>query len=325
MATGIIAPLKKGVGDRGTLYGSLLEAGYHRAPGASLTLFPKQEANGSYRTGLDENADYIKSLPKEEQDIEKARVRSWKEICEQYYKVDLSPTSKFYTDMFLGKKDQFYCPKYKMHPKEEMIFDLDNPTDLIVFAYLRVRDDFVAPTYDSYQLGLVLDPMKCVYYVKDEQTEASVSYKKNAEMNKAIATLDNSSTTKQRSTARCLGLGISDNTSPEVVYNLLNDYIKQGVLEEGYYKGKKAVELFNSFMTMKDENLKIYDEVTKAIEYNIYRYDELVGVKKGTRVLGKNKEEVVIYLLTTNGQDDLLALKAEIEQKEAIPSKKTKK
>lgn len=318
MATGIIAPINKGTGDEYTLYGSLLKNGFHRAPGATLFLYPKREKDGSYRTGLDENAPYINRLPKEEREVEKARVKKWREICEEFYHVPLGPRDKFYTEMFLHKKDQEYCPVYKMNPRDQMMFDLDDPEELLVFAFLRVRSDFIAPSYDAYFLGQVEDPAKVSYYVKDEAIEASRSYKKNQEMNLAISGLQNASPQRQRSIARSLGLGITDNTAPEVVYNLLNDFIKQGVLEEGYFKGAKAVELFNRFMNMKDDNLKVFNDVSKALDNNIYRMD-IDGIKKGSRLIGKTKEDAVTFLLSTKGQDDLLILQSELEQKSEVP------
>ena len=62
MANGIIAPLIKGTGDNRTLSGSLISNGFLRAPGSALFLSPVREKDGSYRTGLDENAEYIKYL-----------------------------------------------------------------------------------------------------------------------------------------------------------------------------------------------------------------------------------------------------------------------
>lgn len=324
MAVGVIAPIKKGTGDSKTIYGSLLAEGYHRAPGASLIMSPKQEKDGSYRTGLDENASYILDLPREEQEIERERVKRWRQICEDYFRVDLSPNSKFYKDMFKDLKDQAYCRMYHMRPKEEMIFDLNDPEDLVIFAYLRVYEDYIAPSYDAYQLGKVSDPVKVSYYIKDEQVEAAMTYKKNQEMNKAIAALENSTISRRRAVGRSLGLGVSEATPEEVIYNLLNSYIKQGVIEEGYYKGRKSVELFNTYMSMKDETLKLYDTVKKCLDYNILR-SEGGHIFKGSQSIGKSIEEVAKYLSTTEGQDMMIILTSEIETKDGIAIKKAKK
>jgi len=321
MANGIIAPLIKGTGDNRTLSGSLISNGFLRAPGSALFLSPVREKDGSYRTGLDENAEYIKYLSSGEQEIEKARVKSWREKCENYFHVPLGPRDKFYTDMFLGKKDQTYCPFYKLHPKEEMVFDLEDPEQLIIFAYLRVHDKYVAPSFDSFQMGKVKDPALVSYYVKDQEVETSVSYKKNQEMNKAIAALENMSTGKRRSVARVLGLGVGETSTPEFVYNTLNAFIKQGVLEQGYYKGKKALELFMSFNEMKDDNLKVLDMISLCIEMNILRQERTGIIKKGDEVLGANKEKAAEYLLSSEGRDMGIALRAELDQKKTLLSK----
>lgn len=324
MAVGVIAPIKKGTGDSKTLYGSLLSEGYHRAPGAALILTPKKEKDGSYRTGLDENASYIDLLPREEREIERERVKGWRQICEEYFRCPMGPTDKFYTDMFQSKKDQSYCEMYRMRPKEQMIFNLEDPEQLYVFAYLRVYDEYVAPSYDAYELGNIPDSTKISYYVKDEEIEAAINYKKNQEMNKAIASLENSTVVRQRSVARSIGLGVTEQTKPEVIYNLLNSFIKQGILDEGYYKGRKSVELFNNFMDMKEETLKLYDTVKKCLDYNILR-SENEQIYKGHQMIGKSIEEAAKYLSSVEGQDMMIILSTEIERKEGIVNKKAKK
>lgn len=322
MAVGVIAPISKGSGDSKTLYGSLLAEGYHRAPGASLFLTPKMEKDGRFRTGLDDKASYIDELPLEEQEIERKRVSAWRSRCEEYFRVELGATSKFYTDMFIAGSSDTVLPLFSLSAKEEMVFDLDNPEQLVIFAYLRVHEDYIAPSYDAYYLGMVKDPTKIQFYVKDEQTEMIRTFNKNSEMNKAIAFLENSNDSKKRSIARCLNLGVNNNTSPEMVYNLLNSFIKQGVLEEGYFKGKKSIDLFNQYMSMKEETLNIYDLVKRALDYNVLRTDSVSKhIYKGGVKVGENIEMVAAYLVGEEGQDMYAILKVEVEQKEGMTSK----
>lgn len=321
MAQGIISPLIKGNGDSKTLTGSLISNGYVRAPGASLLICPNKE-KGVFVTGLDENAFYIKEMSEEDAKIERARVKSWREKCEKFYNVDLSPSSPFYTEMFLMKKDQPYCPIYKLHPKEDNIFDLDIPEQLVIYAYIRVNKKFVSPSYDAYFTGKIEDPEQVSYYVKDEIVENEKAYNRNKEMNNALKVLNELSETKRKIIARCLGLGVSENTPLEVVYNLLDTFVKQGMLEKGYFKGKEAISLFMSFVDMKADNLDILNTINKALEYNIYREDRRTGtIRKGDVLVGENKQAALEYLLSEDGADLLIAVKSEIQTKEKVVSK----
>src|SRR4029079_715097 len=99
MGTIVIKPLIKKGGDRYTLAGSLAENGYSRAPGCSILLCPHREQDGKFRTGLDEEALYIRKMPAEEQAIEKARVKKLREELEYRSGISLGPRDDYYMKM----------------------------------------------------------------------------------------------------------------------------------------------------------------------------------------------------------------------------------
>src|SRR5687767_10854942 len=76
---------------------SLRKQGYSRFPGTKRMIFPYKEADGKYRTGLDESARYLDNIEDATiRNAEKERIKKERIRLEQALGVDLSPFSSFY-------------------------------------------------------------------------------------------------------------------------------------------------------------------------------------------------------------------------------------
>src|SRR3990172_3942645 len=109
-----------------TMQGSLAARGLTRVPGTGVFKYPYKELDGTYRTGLDVNAGYIKRIQdKVERDLEINRVKDLKKKLEASLgNVDLGPRSTFWNhSLSKSMEDQ-------EHVKPVKLMDGDNYFDL---------------------------------------------------------------------------------------------------------------------------------------------------------------------------------------------------
>lgn len=314
MAIGKISPVR-GNADQypsHSLKGSLLREKLTRAPKTLRRLYPYKNIDGTYRTGLDENAAYIKQLPQEEQEQERVKVRGFLQMAQEAYgpNIDFSPRSPFWSKMVQRWGEEDVAPVADLHDRDN-IFDLSHPQQLITYAYLRVHPR-IAPSGQALMTGAY---SRAEYYVNDYDVETAVAFKIKSKITKALAKLDKLSPTKRKMVARQLGISVSDATSEEAVFVLLMNYIEAS----NTAKTSGNVDLFSNFVDMKDENLLIRDTVEMAFQFNVYRKFKN-AIYRGDEKVAATKEMLIEMLTDPKNQEDLLTVQEEIKLKKSVKS-----
>ena len=134
-------------------------------------------------------------------------------------------------------------------------------------------------------------------------------------INKAIVKFDSMTPEKKRKVARLLGLPVSEDSKEEVVYNLVDNVLKQTEFKNGKYSGLNPVEVFNRFADMKVALLHIKDLVKQAVTHSIYRVKPNGKVYEGEFEVAKDEEDLVKFLADDDNQDELLVLEGKLKTK----------
>ena len=313
---GKIAVLKKeySSSDMQTMQGSLAQKGLSRIPGTGVFKFPYKEIDGKYRTGLDPDATYIKRIQDPlERELETERVKELKEKLERELGgIDLGPRSAFWNyGLATSADDMSHIQPVKLMDGDNY-FDLSIPYQEITFAWLRVHPT-IASSYQAWERGEY--PADTQFYVCDEEIESQVAYKKKQLINKAIVKFDSMTIEKQRKVARLLGLPVTEDTKPEMVYNQIDSLLKKTEFGKGKFSGLNPVEVFNRFADMQDSLLHIKDLVKQAIGHSIYRVKPNGHVYEGEFEVAIDEDELVKYLIDDEHQDDLLTLEGKLKSK----------
>lgn len=312
---GIIATIP--LSEVGTSFESALaQAKLTRMPGTGRMILPYREKTQEYRTGLDENATYIKRiLDPQARKFEQERVKKDRERLEEQLKIDLSSRSDFYN---ISSWSPTGKTKLVVEPVKLMdgdnYFDLDDPMQLVAYSWLRVHPQ-VASSLESWKAGNFPGAQ---FYVKDDELEQEILYREKTELNKAIHTLDSLALDKRKKIARQCALPISDDDKEGTVYNYLDSFIKSGVLKSGPFEGMHAVSVFNRYVTMQDEVLHVKDLVRQAVTHSIYREDKHGRIFEGQREVAKDESMLVEALLDDNNQELLLDLEDRLKAKKSM-------
>lgn len=310
---GRIVPLKKEYSkNSNNLEACLANLGYTRFPGTVLKLMPAKAPNGKFVTGLDPDALYIKKLPKDAQDAEKARVIALRKELEEATGLDLSPTALYYKNMFDDKMDQFARAALINLSDDEMVFNLDNAYEHITYCWLKHHPQ-IASSYQAWERGEY--PPTTKFYVADDDIEAEISYKKKIAVNQAIVILDKMSVEDRRKVARLLGKPVTDDTKEVYVYNILDTFIKSVDINDGKYKGSNPLGVFMTIASLDAKMLGIRDLIQQAIVYNIYREDSDGTIKEGGQEIAKNSVDLSIELAKSKNQDKLVILDDKVRAK----------
>lgn len=313
MAIGKISTVKRSVEDATVngIQASLQQKGLTRYPGTKVRIAPFKESNGSYRTGLDPDAFYIKKMSPEEAEIERAKVSELRDIAtEMYGGVALGARDPFYTDMFNSKymgSDQ-RCPLGVLKDGDN-VFNLDIKEELIVYSYLRAHPE-VAPSADALLSG---NYPRCTFFINDSDVESERAYKSRSTINKAIGILDVMSLEKRRKVARVLGLPVVESTKESVVYNTLDKYIK----DTENPRSTGHAEMFIKYSEMKDDNLMIMDTIKQCLVYNVLR-NQGGAIYRGESMVAGSEQEAVKYYLNPKKQQEFLVLQDELKLKHSI-------
>jgi hypothetical protein len=296
-----------------TMQGGLANKGLTRIPGTGVFKYPYKELDGKYRTGLDPDAGYIKRIKDEtERTIEIERVTKLKEKLERELSLDLSPRSSFWNyALSTTPDDTSHVQPVKLMDGDNM-YDLSIPYQELTFAWLRVHPT-IASSYQAWLRGEY--PADTQFYVADEDVENAVTYKKKQLINKAIIKFDSMSIEKKKKVARLLGLPVTEETKEEVVYNLVDNMLKQTEFKGGQYQGLNPVEVFNRFADMKENILHIKDLVKQALAHSVYRVKNSGRIYEGEFEVAKSEDELVMYLADDDHQDDLLVLEQKLKSK----------
>jgi len=293
-----------------TMEKSLRQRGMSRAPGTTKLMLPYKELSGKYRTGLDINAKHIlkiedPSLRKLEQD----RIAALKKKLEELTGVDLGPNSEYYN--YVSKKPGVHVEPVKLADGENL-FNLDDPWQHITYLWLSV-DPRIASSLAAYERGEY--PHDTQYYVNDEDVESSLQYKKKKTANDAIIKFDSWSLEKRKKVARLLDLPVGEGTREEVVYNLVDNFLKTNQVSGGVHKGKDPIKVFTLYADLKDDILYVKDLVEQAFKHQLYKEKKGGRVYEGELEVYRDKEELIEHLMDENNQEDLLELEKKLKVK----------
>lgn len=297
-----------------TMDSGLAQKGMTRIPGTGVFKYPYKELDGKYRTGLDPDAVYIKRIKDDtERQLEIERVTALrKKLEDQIGDIDLGPRSQFWNyGLSTSPDDQTHVQPVKLLDGDNY-FDLSNPFQEIAFSWLRVHPT-IASSYQAWERGEY--PADTQFYVVDDEIENAVIFKKKQLINKAIVKFDSMSPEKKRKVARLLGLPVTEETKEEVVYNLVDNVLKQTEFKTGKYSGLNPVEVFNRFADMKESLLHIKDLVKQAITHSIYRVKPNGKVYEGEFEIAKDEEDLIKFLADDDNQDELLTLEGKLKTK----------
>lgn len=319
---GKIAPIEKAFSNSiNTIDQQLAKNGYTRFPGTTETFLPYKELSGKYRNGLDPTAEYLKKLPKEAYEAEVERITKLKKDLEDRIGVSgiLEPTSPFWN---------FATPESTMKQKfgtdlkvvpvklgnETQYFDLNSQDimKVITWCWIKVHPG-IAPSLEAYKQGAVSADTK--YYVVDDEAENKDTYNRKKEINKAIVAFESLTPTKRKQISRLMGIPVTESTTEEVVYNLMDTQLKETEFKSGAYKGLAPVKLFNELLAIDEDRLKVKDLIEQAFAHNIYRYGTGGKVLEGTQVVASDKNDLTAFLLDEKNQMDLIALEKKLEVK----------
>jgi hypothetical protein len=297
-----------------TMDSGLSQKGMTRIPGTGVFKYPYKELDGKYRTGLDPDATYIRRIADPtEKELEIERVKNLREKLERELgDIDLGPRSLFWNyGLSTSTDDQTHVQPVKLLDGDNY-FDLGVPFQEIAFSWLRVHPT-IASSHQAWERGEY--PAETQFYVVDDEIENAVIYKKKQLINKAIVKFDSMTPDKKRKVARLLGLPVTEETKEEVVYNLVDNVLKQTEFKNGKYSGLNPVEVFNRFADMKEDLLHIQDLVKQAVAHSIYRVKPNGKVYEGEFEIAKDEQDLIKFLADDDNQDELLVLEGKLKTK----------
>jgi hypothetical protein len=300
-----------------TMQGGLALHGYTRIPGTGVFKYPYKELDGKYRTGLDVDAAYIKRiLDPLERELETERVKVLKAKLEYALgDIDLGPRSSFWNyGLSTSTTDQLHVQPVKLID-DDNLFDLSLPFQELAFAWLRVHPT-IASSYQAWERGEY--PADTQYFVADDEIENAVVFKKKQLINKAISKFDAMTPERKRKVARLLGLPITEDSKEDLVYNLVDNLLKDIEFKSGKNQGMSTVDMFNRFADMKDNLLHIKDLVTQAIAHSIYRMKPNGKIYEGEFEIAKDEDDLVKFLIDDDHQEELLMLESKLKTKKII-------
>lgn len=311
-----ISPIKKeySVSGMQTMQGGLAQRNLTRVPGTGVFKYPYKELDGKYRTGLDPTASYIKRIQDPlERELEVKRVTDLRDKLQiALGDVDLGPRSSFWNyALSTSTEDVMHVQPVKLMDVDNF-FDTSNPFQELAFAWLRVHPT-IASSHQAWERGEY--PADTQFYVADDEIESAVMFKKKQFINKAIMKFEGMSPDKKKKVARLLGLPVTEDTTEEVVYNLVDNVLKETEFKKGKYQGLSTVEVFNRFADMKENLLHIRDLVKQAIAHSIYRVKPNGKIYEGEYEVAADEDELVKYLTDDDHQDELLTLEGKLKTK----------
>ena len=314
--TGKISTLKKEYNNSQlqTMQGGLAAKGMTRIPGTGVFKYPYKELDGQYRTGLDVNAAYIRRISDPlEKELETERVSNLRAKLEAALgDVDLGPRSSFWNyGLSTSTNDVLHVQPVKLMDGDNY-YDLSIPFQELAFSWLRVHPT-IASSYQAWERGDY--PADIQFYVADDEIENAVIFKKKQLINKAIGKFDAMTPEKKKKVARLLGLPVTEDTKEEVIYNQVDNLLKQTEFKSGKFQGSSTVEIFNRFADMKENLLHIKDLVKQAITHSVYRIKPNGKVYEGEFEIASDEDDLVRFLADEDNQDQLLTLEGKLKTK----------
>lgn len=311
--SGKLSPIKKQYSDAiNTMESSLAKNSLYRHPGTARIFSPSKQG-AKYKTGLDKNSLYMQNLQKNSPEKYKEEIK-WIEFATEKLQeffgkdVDLSPMSDVWNPY--SDKEGIHASPIKAG-NEDIFFDFNDPNHLLNYCWLRVENT-IASSLEAYNRGEFPDAQ---YYIADDEAENKQAYARKKVVNKAIVDFEALSPTKKRRVARLMGLPVTDDTSEEVVYNLMDTALKQSEFKDGVHKGLSTINVFNDLVSLADGRLEVTDLVNQALQFNIYRSGVGGKIIEGGRTIAQTKEELIDLLMDEANQMDKLALEKRVKSK----------
>ena len=297
-----------------TMQSELSRNNMTRIPGTGVFKYPYKELDGQYRTGLDAKAAYIQRISDPtEKEMEIERVTNLREKLESALgDIDLSPRSKFWNyGLSLSTDDVTHVQSVKLLDGDNY-FDLSVPFQELAFSWLRVHPT-IASSYQAWERGEYAADTQ--FYIVDEDIESGIVFKKKQLINKAIVKFDSMSPEKKRKVGRLLGLPVTEDTKEAIVYNQVDNMLKQSEFKSGAFQGLNPVEVFNRFADMKENLLHIKDLVKQAINHSVYRIKPTGKVYEGEYEIATDEESLIKFLADDDNQDELIILEQKLKTK----------
>jgi len=313
---GKISTIKReySIADGQTIDSSLAQVNRTMFPGTGVFKYPYKEMDNKYRTGLDSSASYIKRIQDPlERKLEMERVDDLKKrLQESFGEIDLGPRSSFWNYGLATSTDDYSHVRPAKLMDGDNMFDLSVPLQELTFSWLRVHPT-IATSYQAWERGEF--PADTRFYVADDDIESAVMFKKKQSINKAIIKFNAMTPEKQRKVARLLGLPVTDNSKEEVVYNMIDNLLKQTEFKSGNYRGFSTVEIFSRFADMNEKLLYMKDLAKQAIAHSIYRVKPGGSIYEGEFEVAKDEDDLVKFLIDEDHQEDLLILESKLKTK----------
>ena len=297
-----------------TMQSGLSQHNMTRIPGTGVFKYPYKELDGKYRTGLDPNAAYISRIQDPlEKELEITRVtETLARLQAELGDIDLGPRAPFWNhSLAKSSEDATHVQAVKLLDGHNF-FDLSNPFQEIAFSWLRVHPT-IASSHQAWVRGEF--PADTQYYVADESVENKLIFHKKQLINKAIAKFDAMTPDKKKKVARMLGLPVTDSSTEDLVYNLVDDVLKQTEFKSGSFKGQSTVNTFNRFADMKESLLHIKDLVKQAVTHSIYRTKPNGKYYEGEYEIAEDEDTLVKRLADDDNQDELIVLEQKVKSK----------
>ena len=308
-------PVEHRAGEQ-SISNSLAEKGIMRYPGTSVGIVPIKESNGKFKTGLDPDATYIRMMidPKAKK-LEIEKVTERKERLEKETGLDLGPKSEYYSGV--------YGVKYGTNEVANRVklidgvntFNFNDPFKEVEFWWVIQNIALVAPSLEAKRNGKCLSSVQ--FYVENPEEEAALIYNKKKAANKAIVELNQMSLEDRKKVATLIGLPISDTDKEEVVYNILDSFLKLPEIKLGQYQGQDPIALFNRVAGMTKQVLTVSALVEKAIKLRVLNIRAGL-LYEGDTVVANTKEELISSLCTEKKQMEYLALEAKVNDKNKL-------
>jgi hypothetical protein len=296
-----------------TMQSELSKKGYTRVPGTGVFKYPYKELDGRYRTGLDPNAAYIKRIKDDTaREAEINRVTALRKKLEEALSLNLAPNSPFWNyALSQSTTDATHVQPVKLMDGDNY-FDLSNAWQELTYSWLRVHPT-IASSFQAWERGEF--PADTLFYVADDDVETEVTFKKKQLINKAIIKFENMTPSRRQKVARLLGLPVTEDTKEEVVYNLVDNTLKQTELKTGKYKGLLPVQVFTQLAELNENLLHIKDLVKQAIAHSVYRVKATGKVYEGELEIARDEDELVKRLVDEDNQEELLMLEQKLKGK----------
>lgn len=295
-----------------TMESSLAARGFARTPGTVVRLTPQREADGRYRTGLDKDAIYLKAYSSEEREIEFGIIDKLITKLKGHFgdTVNFGPRS----DVWQPHSESDVRVSVIPIGNDPLLLNPDSsPQNLLDFCWLRV-DKRIAKSSESYQRG---ECPNCQYFIENEEVEARVIFTKKKLVNDTIVKFSQMSPTKQKQFARLLGLPITDNSTEETVYNMMDTFLRSPE-GSGANKARNPINLFNEIFRLSDDTIGVKDMIEQALRFNVYREGAGGKIMEGGNTIAGSREELTKFLMNDDNQKDWLALEAKVKNKKIL-------